>query len=76
MMKKRPYENPGKLFIDKYGLPHDIDDILKYTDFLYQQSKLNDQPPIDLTKIFVIIQGSGQVEEYCQKRRNLTPTKH
>lgn len=52
MMKKRPYENPGKLFIDKYGLPHDIDDILKYTDFLYQQSKLNDQPPIDLTKIF------------------------
>ena len=23
----------------------------------------------------VIIQGSGQVEEYCQKRRNLTPTK-
>lgn len=51
-MPKSSYENPGKLFIEKFGVPHDIDDVIRYTDFLRKEAGVSDQPPVDLTKIY------------------------
>ncbi len=51
-MKERQYQSPGGLFIDKFGVPRDSDDVVRYADFLRQEAGLSDQPPVDLTKIF------------------------
>lgn len=50
-MQKLPYQNPGKLFIERFGVPRDIDDVVRYADFLRQEAGVGDRPPIDLTKI-------------------------
>ena len=51
-MQKLPYQNPGGLFIEKFGVPRDIDDVIRYADFLRQEAGVSSQPPIDLMKIF------------------------
>lgn len=51
-MQNVPYQNPGQLFIKKFGVPHTIDDVISYADFLREAAGLSDQPPIDLTRIF------------------------
>ena len=51
-MRKLPYQNPGELFIEKFGVPLDIDDVIRYADFLRQEAGVSDEPPIDLTRIF------------------------
>lgn len=51
-MQKFSYQNPGRLFIEKFGVPRDVDDIVRYADFLRQAAGVSDQPPIDLKKIF------------------------
>lgn len=51
-MPKVSYENPGKLFIEKFGVPQDVDDVIRYTDFLRKEAGVSDQPPVDLTKIY------------------------
>lgn len=50
-MQQLPYQNPGKLFIERFGVPRDIDDVVRYADFLRQEAGVGDRPPIDLTKI-------------------------
>lgn len=51
-MKERQYQNPGRLFIDRFEIPKDEEAIIRYADFLREEAGLSDQPPIDLTKIF------------------------
>ncbi len=51
-MQKFPYQNPGRLFIEKFGIPRDVDDIIRYADFLRREAGVSNQPPIDLMKIF------------------------
>lgn len=50
--RKFPYQSPGELFIGKFGVPRDIDDVIHYADFLRQSAQVSDHPPINLTKIF------------------------
>jgi hypothetical protein len=51
-MRKLVYQNPGELFIEKFGVPRDIDDVIRYADFLREAAGVGDWPAIDLTRIF------------------------
>jgi hypothetical protein len=46
------YQNPGSLFIAKYGAPEDIDDVLKYVQFLRDESGLIDELPVNLDRVY------------------------
>lgn len=46
------YINPGQLFVERNGLPESIDDIFSYTDFLYLESGVSYEPPIDISAIY------------------------
>lgn len=49
--KRRPYEHPGRQFIQKYGLPLQEDDIDRYADFLREEANTGENPPIRLRAI-------------------------
>jgi Zn-dependent peptidase ImmA (M78 family) len=46
------YVNPGKLFVDRFGMPTRSQDILRYADFLREEAGLSREPPIDLSRIY------------------------
>lgn len=46
------YIHPGKAFVKQFGLPQETKDVLHYVDFLRQEAKIEDVPPIQLTKIY------------------------
>lgn len=46
------YRHPGRAFIERYGLPHTVEDVLRYADFLRTEAGVDDQPPVDLSLIF------------------------
>lgn len=47
-----PYTNPGELFIEKFGPPEGVDDVLRYAHFLREEAGLTVDPPIDLARIY------------------------
>jgi hypothetical protein len=47
-----PYTNPGELFIEKFGPPEGVDDVLRYAHFLREEAGLTIDPPIDLARIY------------------------
>ncbi len=46
------YQNPGELFIARYGPPESGEDVLAYVQFLRDESGLSTEPPIDLGRIY------------------------
>jgi hypothetical protein len=46
------YSNPGEIFTALNGPLTDTADILRYTEFLRQESGVGDNPPIDLAGVF------------------------
>lgn len=46
------YRHPGQAFLCRYGRLQCEDDVFRYVDFLRQESKLEDQPPINLSCIY------------------------
>jgi hypothetical protein len=51
-MPARQNQHPGRAFIAQYGAVRDIDDVLRYADFLRREARLGDEPPVDLRSIF------------------------
>ena len=50
---RRPVcHHPGRAFVERYGSPHTVEDVLRYADFLRTEAGVDDQPPVDLTLIF------------------------
>jgi hypothetical protein len=46
------HTNPGEPFIQRYGIPQELSDILRYADFLRNESNTGLKLPIDLEGIF------------------------
>jgi len=46
------YQNPGQLFVTRYGAPDKGEDVLAYVQFLRDESGLGSEPPIDLDMIY------------------------
>lgn len=43
--------NPGRVFVTRYGMIRNDEDILRYAQFLRDEVGLSNDPPIDLTRI-------------------------
>lgn len=50
--KSSVYCHPGRLFIERYGVPTDRDSVLRYPQFLRSEAGLTDKPPIHLSAIY------------------------
>lgn len=46
------YRHPGRAFVERYGSPRTRVDLLRYAGFLRHEAELDDQPPIDLSRVF------------------------
>jgi len=46
------FRHPGRAFLERYGSPHTVEDVLRYADFLRAEAGVDDQPPVDLSLIF------------------------
>lgn len=46
------YRHPGQAFLAEHGLLQTEQDVYRYVEFLRQQARLSDEPPIDLTRIY------------------------
>ncbi len=46
------YVNPGELFVQKFGVAEDSDDVLRYANFLREEAGLSTDPPIDLRRVY------------------------
>jgi len=46
------YVHPGKLFIERYGRATEGSALIRYAQFLREESGLSDEPPVDLVAIF------------------------
>lgn len=49
--KRKPYEHPGRLFLDKYGVPKDREDLEVYADFLRSEAYAGENSEIRLQSI-------------------------
>ncbi|MBE9179965.1 ImmA/IrrE family metallo-endopeptidase [Oculatella sp. LEGE 06141] len=49
----RPYRHPGAAFLSHYGTVQSEEDVYQYVEFLRQAAQLDDQPPIDLSPIYL-----------------------
>lgn len=47
-----PYENPGRSFVEKFGVVTSAEGVLLYAQYLRREAGLTDDPPIDLGKIY------------------------
>lgn len=45
------YTNPGKLFIQRFGLVECAEDVMRYVGFLRDEAGISAEPPIDLAPI-------------------------
>ena len=50
-MKTIEIQHPGRVFIARFGPLKDVDDVVRYADFLRDESGLSDEPPVDLAAI-------------------------
>lgn len=48
----RAYIHPGRAFAARYGVPQSGEDVLRYADFLRQETGLSADPPVDLSCIY------------------------
>lgn len=48
----QPYRHPGQVFLSRYGLLHNHQDVFQYVDFLRREARLSDEPPVDLSLIY------------------------
>jgi hypothetical protein len=46
------YTNPGKLFVERFGLAESVDDVMRYVNFLREETDLDIEPPVDLARIY------------------------
>jgi hypothetical protein len=46
------YTNPGEIFVDRFGPPETIDDVMRYAEFLRDESGVGTKIPIDLTVVY------------------------
>jgi len=46
------FDNPGALFVARFGAPEAGDDVLRYVQFLREESGLGTTPPIDLETVY------------------------
>jgi len=46
------YKHPGQLFIQRHGDVEDAEDVMCYASFLREESGLNTEPPVDLSRIY------------------------
>lgn len=46
------YRHPGQVFLSRYGLLNNDEAVFRYVDFLRQEARLSDKPPVDLSLIY------------------------
>lgn len=49
--KRRPYEHPGRLFVERHGVPGDVDGIVKYANFLRHKAHAGKYSRVRLSAI-------------------------
>lgn len=49
--ERNPYNHPGRLYIKRFGIPTEEEDLAKYADFLRKEARAGKYPPIRLRAI-------------------------
>lgn len=50
--QSQQYRHPGQVFLSRYGLLNNDEAVFRYVDFLRQEARLSNEPPIDLSLIY------------------------